>query len=305
MSNKEDLLFIHAPDKHDLIPENIKRSGYDIMVPYHGNALVLRILREIWFRLHLPYESIWYNKKAITEKKVIIVFDALIKKEYLLWLRKNNQTSRIVLYYSNPVKNTISPSDIPDWCCEKWSSDKHDCGMYNMHWDEHSGYFEHLRVKKEEPRYDVLYVGRDKGRASQLLALRDILQSMNLKSYIHIVADRKHKRFSKPYYKKAIMYDEVRELISKSRAIINLATNAQSWLTIRVFESIFNEIKLITDNEELCKSDIYEKDNIFILGKDDINELPAFLDKPYKKLPLEKIERYYFNNWVERITKSH
>lgn len=301
MEKRASILFIHAPDKHDLMPENIKRSGYDVQVPYLGNTLFLRIIREVWFRMRLPYELIWYNKRVNNGVEIIIVFDALMKKEYLLWLRENNPNSKIILFYTNPVKNTIDPTSISNECCEKWSCDKNDCDRYGMHWEEFGFYFKHLKINKQNPKYDVLYIGRDKGRAPLLFALKETFEKMNLKVNIHIVADRKYKRFSKPYYKKAMKYDKVRELVGKSRSIVNLVTGAQTGVTIRVYESIFNEIKLVTDNEELCKFDLYEKDNIFILGKDNISDFPAFLAKPYKKLAPEKIERYYFENWIERI----
>ena len=38
---------------------------------------------------------------------------------------------------------------------------------------------------------------------------------------------------------------------------------------------------------------------MFILGKDNINDLKAFLDTKWHEWPDEKVEKYYFENWIK------
>ena len=64
-------------------------------------------------------------------------------------------------------------------------------------------------------------------------------------------------------------------------------------------EALFYEKKLITNNKNIINYDFYCKENIFILEKDDIEELPQFLKTPYKKIDNEIVNKYEFENWLE------
>jgi hypothetical protein len=149
---------------------------------------------------------------------------------------------------------------------------------------EGGGYFRFPTVEKKEPKYDLFYIGRDKGRANKLLSLQDAFESRGLRTYLHITATRRHQRYNKAYYRPLVPYDQVLDLIGESRAILHLVEGAQNGITIRVMESMIHQVKLVTDDEKLIEYDFYDKDNIFILGKDDIDMLTSFLDKPNKPL---------------------
>lgn len=287
--------------RHSWNFQHIRKAGYVIIDPYRGKSIMLRILREIWFRANLPGKAIWYNKTVNSNADVLVVVDSLITREYMEWLWRHNRDSRLIVWYENSVKNTINPNSLPTQC-EKWSSDPEDCREYGLRYEEGGGYFKFHVVKKKIVQYDVLYVGRDKGRSDTLFALKDIFEKQGLRTHFHITATRRYERFRKRYYKAPIPYEEILELISQSRAILHLTKGGQTGVTIRVMESLLNQIKLITDNTLLAEYAFYDKDNIFILGKDDINTLPEFLAKPYRPISEELLKHYYFDNfWNEKI----
>jgi 1,5-rhamnosyltransferase len=80
-----------------------------------------------------------------------------------------------------------------------------------------------------------------------------------------------------------------------------LVETGQTGVTLRIVESIVNGIKLITNNSRIEGYDFYSPDNIFILGKDNLEDLPVFLDKPYKPLPSSLIEEYFVDFGVYQI----
>ena len=72
-------MYYKSQVKKDYVYDVIKHYGYKIFTPYKGNGLLLRILREIWFRANLPGKSLWFRyAKPKTEYKAIILFDPLI-----------------------------------------------------------------------------------------------------------------------------------------------------------------------------------------------------------------------------------
>lgn len=282
----------------------IGQAGYKIIDPYKGNKLLFRIFREIWFRGNLPVKSIWYNKNAKINSSIIVVMDSLITPDYMKWLRDQNPESRIILCYENRVNNTIDSNKLPNTWCEKWSGDPEDCERYGLRYIVGGGYFRFHKVEKKEPKYDIFYIGRDKGRTNKLFELKDVFESRGLRTYFYITATRKYQRFNKPYYRPPIPYDQVLDLLSESRAVLHLTKGGQTGVTIRVLESLINEVKLITDNQMLTGYDFYDKDNIFVLGKDDLDTLPSFLDKPYKPVNDDILERYYFDNFWNNIARD-
>ena len=216
------------------------------------------------------------------------------------WVRKNNPQSRIILFYENPVIATINPCYIDDDICEKYSCDPSDCLMYNLKYI-YPFYFEHLKIEKMKSIIDVLYVGSDKGRANKLFKLKSLFENQGVGVELYIVADRKYQRFYKKFYRPYLTYDEIREKNKSCRAILHIKEGGQCGITVRVFESLFNEIKLITNNEKLREYPFYRENNIFILGKDPIELLPLFLKKPYESIDDELIKKYSFDNWLEKL----
>jgi len=299
-----NVLFIRVSHYNDFQFENIRASGYNIEEPYFGNNILLRIIRRIWFTYNLPYKDHWFNKRITNYNiETIIVFDVLITQDFLKWLIKMYPDCRILFIYGNLVgyASHIHPKDIPRDSVELWSFDKGDCIKYDMQNFYGGVYFQSMFVEKEEPKYDVLFIGKDKGRAEYLLWLENELNKQGLRTYFHIVADRKHKRFLKLYYKDMIKYNEIRELLSKSKAVLNIVVGDQTGITIRNMEAMFNGIKLITNNKAIEDCNFYSSSNVFVLEEDNVAEIAEFLSKPMESIRKDILDEYLFEAWLRRL----
>ena len=69
-------------------------------------------------------------------------------------------------------------------------------------------------------------------------------------------------------------------------------------LSLRFFESLKYEKKLITNNTSVVDYDFYNPNNIFILHKDSLEDLEKFIHSDYEKLPTEIVESYSFKAWL-------
>ena len=171
----------------------LQRLGYPVIDPYcYGKNLLLRICREICFRLKLPGRSLWYNKAVLeSDPKVIIVYDPLITRDYLKWLHKKKCNSRLIFFYRNMVGKArhIRPDQVPSGI-DRWTFDAHDSRRYGLKRNTRCYYFPELCLPKHhETEFDVLYVGRDKGRAEYILMLESEFNRLGLTTYFHIVGD--------------------------------------------------------------------------------------------------------------------
>lgn len=299
--NNSEICIIRAKLKKDYVYDAIANYGYHIFTPYKGKTLFFRILREIWFRCRLPYRELWFKKTNVgTNIKTIIMFDPLISPEYIEWIHKYNPQSKIILSYENRADKTIRPDKVPSYV-EKWSYDQDDCKKYSMKWSAPSFFMEYRRERKCNPKYDVLYVGRDKGRAGALLRLEKEMKKRGLKTYFHICADRQYLRFRKKYYKRLLTYDEYMELLVDSRAVLNIVPKGQKSITQREMEAIFDGIKCITNNLGVRDFEMFDKSIFFVLGEDEISNISEFLNTEVKIFNEDTLKKYDFNCKIQQM----
>jgi len=297
-----DVCFIRPREKNDYYFDGIKMMDLNIEMPYrdYGN-MILRILREIHFRLHLPYRSIWFSKKILNIKNhTIIVEDPLITVEFMDWLRKVHPDKRIIMNFENRVnKYTLNPNDL-DKSIETWTFDEGDMNKYHMG-RTYISYLDVYRMNhKENKEYDVVFLGCDKGRGEELLELQKKMEEAGLKTFFRICADRRFMRFNKRYYGPRITYKDYIELCSKSRSILNYVKSRNTGITLRDHEVLFNQVKGITNNLNTTNFEFYDPSRYFILGKDDFKDLKKFLDEPFKPVDEEYLESIRFLNVLKK-----
>lgn len=297
--NKNEILFIAA--ETDYVKHGLEKDGYTVFHPYRYKTIIGRILLEIFSRLNLPQTFLFNKKITKVTAKYIIILDSIVTKKFLLWVQKNFPDSKIIFKYTNMVGKArhLLPSQIPQGI-DIWTYDKHDSEAYNIKLNKCGGYCTSLIGEKREKIYDVVYVGRDKGRASYIMKLKKKFESMGLVVKFLIIPTTRISR-KKSYYSRPIPYKEVIKLITESRAILNVLLPDQQGATLRDYESIYNEVKLITTNTKIKNLDFYDKENIFILNEDNLNDLKSFLYSPYKKLSEELLKQYSINTAVAEM----
>ena len=297
--DKSDLLIIIP--KHGFFYKYIANLGYQVCDPYYGNSIFFRIIREIFFRLRLPGKSIWYNKNAVLKIKYIVLFEPLLTADFIKWLLKKNPESKLILIYANKVNASISPNRIDRSLVDLWTFDKDDSERYNMHLYEGGMYFPQWVVNKQAPVYDVFYIGKDKNRLQNLRKIESDLQTHGARTMFYITWSRGWQKKDDGIHKPFLPYEKVLDYIGKSKAILHLLDGAQKGITLRIQESLIHKVKLITDDSSLVEYDFYNPHNIFILGKDDLNNLRNFLDTPYENVQSVFFKHVFFNQMVNDI----
>ncbi|MGD9994149.1 MAG: hypothetical protein AB7S69_12715 [Salinivirgaceae bacterium] len=279
----------------------IAKKGIKVFDLYRGNSFFLRNLRGFWFKCGFPFSHIWFNKYILKlNVENIIIFDSLVIDKYLDWLYKKKHSSRIILWYWNPFKKSLNHSVGDTINIERWSYSKNDSLKFDLKYNTQF-YFKSIHLPMLEIEYDVFFVGRDKGRLSELLKLENYLNELGIKTNFHITPDRKKNRYKNKYYKKVISYKKVLSLIAQSKVILDYLANPYEDITLRVMESIFLKKKIITNSQIIELYDFYCKENIFVLGKDNIQDLPNFINSEYMKVDNNIIENYEFSNWLNRF----
>lgn len=301
--NAENLIYIMAPVGY--ARKNIEKQGIKVYSPYHGDGLPLRIFREICFRIPILPKVIWYNQKPLrTSPKYIHIIDVNITVHYLKWIQSKFPEAQINFIYDNMVgkARNITPDSVPKGI-RVWTYDDYDSKKYHIRLTKNYWVNEDRKKPKNKPEYDVFFVGKDKGRGEKLLELEKKLNGMGLKTKFIITKDGKLSK-EKPYYQQPISYDEVIDFDAKSRAILNITMDNQEGVTMRDMESLLLGVKLITTNRNIRNKDLYNKNNVFILGEDNLDELPYFLNTESIDVWTGIKENHTFKAMIDELTQD-
>ena len=302
--DKKDVFFIRAKLKDDYVFDGIRKTGYDIMIPYRDYNLFFRCLRELWFRLKLP-KAVWFNPAVKKIRaKVIIVKDPLIKPEFLCWVKKQHPDARVVLSYDNRVRLSIDPNTIDREKIELWSYDGQDCEKYGLKYTT-PGFFDVYSIDPSpDTLYDVVFLGKDKGRMEYLLKLQEQMNGMGLRTDFHICADRRYLQWKDKRYQPMIPYSRYLEMLSHSKATLNIVPEGQTSLTQREMEAAFFNVKCITNNRAVLSQSFYSPDRFFLIGRDNMEDLPAFLSKTTEKVSSDLLKQYAYAQVIDQALET-
>ena len=146
-------------------------EGYKVYSPYVEHNVFERVLREICFKSPLLPKRVWYNKSICKQSPdYIIVSDPLITSDFLRWIQELFPHAQLNYTYGNLVGHAkhLQPSMIPrGW--RAWTFDGRDSAKYGLRLYQSFYLYKKFVKPKEELKYDVLYVGRDKGRGEYLI----------------------------------------------------------------------------------------------------------------------------------------
>ena len=149
-----------------------------------------------------------------------------------------------------------------------------------MGWHFTRQYFSTLPMKKKPIKYDIFLVIFDKGRAERAVEYYDYFTSKGYKClfYISGVKDSfvaSHER-SGIIYNTILEYQQIIHFISQSRVILEICQKGQNSNTLRAFEAIVYNRKLLTDNPDIISFPYYDPEYIKIFSNiNDLEQLNA------------------------------
>ncbi|VDH17421.1 Uncharacterised protein [Algoriella xinjiangensis] len=284
-------------DSVDFFRYKIQDKGFKCFPSFRKVNKIEKLFRKVSLITNL-FKNKWYGdwKNNLENVDTIIVF-ATSRYDYIRNLAINNQEKRIIIWYWNPVFRCFNPNDLSFNNIEFWSFDKKDCDNYGFNYNT-TFYFDNIKIGDYDRQYDVIFLGADKGRKNSLNDIENKFKNQGLKSYFHIVPD---KNSPNPNNITPLDYKDYLILLNKSKVILDYLQQGQSGLTLRPMESIFFKKKLITNDTNIVNEDFYLKENIFVLGRDDFENLKTFINSPYVELDPSIVNKYDFTNWLKRF----
>lgn len=162
-------------------------------------------------------------------------------------------------------------------------------------------------IESRENTVDVYFLGSYmKNRIDPLVNLSKKLSDLNLSLSINlsVKSSEKFEKFNSgmiTLIDRPISFKTNLINASQSRIIIDFANGIHNGISMRAFESIGFQKKLITNNILIKECDFYNPNNIFVIENDNLDGIDQFIRNSYKKLDDEIYEKYSFTNWIKYV----
>lgn len=255
--------------------------------------VITKILFKILFKFNSDFLFIFLEdwKKEINNYEKVIIFDSGYRSIVSKYIRIKNKKCKIILYFWNIVKDNNKKILQDKNITEIWTFDNKDSLKYNIKLNQQF-YTKNITLPMVKEENDVYFLGKNKGRKQEIQKIEKELKEYGVKTKFIVLEENS---------KKQISYEEYLKEIQNTKAILDVSEKKQKGLTLRCLEALFLHKKLITTNMDIYKFDFYNKNNIFIIGKDDIKDIIKFINSEYYHIS-EKIINYYdFENWIKRF----
>ncbi len=259
----------------------------------------IQMVMRIYFRLFVRK-----NEFHIIRGDVIIMFDSNIWNPNTKYFTKKFGVEPIIWFW-NPM-TTYSSSKMKKIVknnTEIYTYNFKDMDLYDVKY-HHQFYWGDWLDEIVDHEIDCIFVGTDKGRMEQLEALYNILIKAKLTPFFHVVSN--YNKGKLDFVKSDKMaYNEVMDVVRKSKCVVDFNAPANfGGLSLRALESVYNNKKIISNDESIKSHSFYSTDNVLIFNKDtSIEELTKFIESEceYTK---DVIEKYSIENWLINITSK-
>lgn len=145
-----------------------------------------------------------------------------------------------------------------------------------------------------------------KDRINELIELSKIFKDLHLKADLTIVSNKKNlaPRYSSlpiKFAESGINFETAAKRAKQAATLLDFQNHHHKGLSMRVFEAVGCEKKLITNNALVKEYDFYDENNILVLDTISKAQIQEFLSLPYKKIAPDVREKHSFTTWINRV----
>lgn len=298
---------------------------FGALVDFYDDRPSSDILTKIFIRLNFKlfvkrkidnyYTSIFETIKDMSYDCIFIVSPETLSYKELNTLKTLQSNAQFILYMwdSFDNKNSFNTIHLFDRVV---TFDHRDAEKYNLYFHP-LFYVENYEtaISESDTKYDVCTIATaHSDRYIVTKKVKNHLEQFSLKMFIFLYLNNRLMYWGRRIFLKKYQYgtisdfsfsplsqNEIVSIISQSKAILDINHPAQFGLTMRTFESLGANKKLITTNENIKTYDFYDESNILVIDRNnpiiDIN----FLDTPYQYLDTKLYQKYSLVNWIKFV----
>ena len=263
--------------------------------------------------IDLPFKSLW-DKFSIIQPVAgvlnwVIITNWSIRRFSISQLKElsENDSFHLVMIYLDTFDK------IPDFYKRYIKKFKFDL-VYTMDMEDakkygwiytNSLYSKNIIPEHSVEQYDLYFVGEDKGRCDKLEEIYTKLTEKGLICLFKIINNKKKKmdNGNLHFLHDRIDYDEILNDISKSKGILELVQEGQDGMTMRPYEALFYNKRLLTNNPNNIDAEFF--DNRFMKVFSDIDQSVVDFLKSKETVNYNYNDQYSPIKWLKRIPSDY
>ncbi|MDR2008985.1 MAG: hypothetical protein LBQ22_00700 [Bacteroidales bacterium] len=258
-----------------------------------------------------------YYKNSITNifDQILIINPEYLSVNIILSLKRKTRASWLILYMWDSFLNKKNVAVVIKHFDKVLTFDSDDAKRLNLFFRPLFFSSGRQDKKKYHDEIDISFIGTghsDRARIIEQIKKQCIdLQFhhyfyLYLPSkavyYFHKITNKNFKGIKKTYFHyDHIDYGEYIKISESSKAIIDIEHPKQKGLTMRTFEVLGKERKLITTNENIKNYDFYNPSNVLIVDRLNPSINKDFINTDYQPLPAKIYYKYSIDGWLEDI----
>lgn len=308
---------------HNIIAEGLRDKGYE--VTYFDDRPSTSFLMKALIRLNKNlvkgqiekyFETILESCKKEQYDIVFVIIGQSLYGYMVDKMREVIPNAKFIFYDWDAISNFPDREEFSKHFDKCLTFDNKDVEKYD--WFKFLPLFYAESVDEYIPdQRDALFIGTiKKGKYSFVHKMEVALKEHNLNCFFYYyiqsksvfrylkLKDKDMKGANIKNFKfEKIDEKETYELMKTSKMIVDVPMKNQNGLTIRVFEALGFNKKLITTNKNIVEYDFYDPQNIYVYdGKFDFES--DFFTKPYRMLPKELKEKYSLSSFLDALLKE-
>ncbi|MBU3188451.1 hypothetical protein K9O30_03645 [Clostridium bowmanii] len=326
MSNKK-VLYIGTPifNYHKSIVSEFKQQGY--CVDYYNDRPsersivkgIIKIKKSLMnFIIQRYFDKILSETKENSYDLVFIVNCKVFTPLMIRQLRDSQKSARFVLYMWDSLNLYPNSKELIPIFDKAYSFDLDDCNEIGklafMPLFYCKEYEELGKEEVSEREYDIVSVCTSHpNRYKTMHELFPKLEAKGIRIFSYMFLNKLqylYNKVSEPEFKdakrnefkfKPLSEQENLAVLRKSNTVFDMQHNMQSGLTMRTIETLGAKRKMVTTNTNIVKYDFYNKNNIFVMNENNLDEIEEFINNKYVPISEDIYKKYSLHNWVETI----
>ena len=318
----KNLLFIGPKffDYHEIITNGLKEKGYTVTyfddrpsTSTFMKAIIRKKKSLVKSQIKKYFEKILESCKEKKYDVVFVLIGESLYSDMIVQMRQVLPKAKFIFYDWDAIENFPSREEFSrhfDYC---YTFDNNDVEKYKWFKFLPLFYTESVDNYIEDKR-DALFIGTiKKGKFKFVKVMEIALNEHGFNSYFYYYIQSKAVFYYSKFFNgdmrrakisdfsfKRVSKEETYQLMKESKYIVDVPMKNQNGLTIRTFEALGFNKKLITTNKNVANYDFYDPQNIYIYdGHFDFES--DFFTKPYKMLDKSIKEKYSLSSFLNTL----
>ncbi len=286
----------------DIIVTDIKTDSIKYKYPNLGSKIWNGITKIFGRNIKKEFFKNQILERIKEKQDIIFIIRPDLMEDSLLKELKE-KTNSFIAYYYDSCKKFPRQIDIANVFDEIYSYEKEDIEKYGF--IETTNFIYDEEIESNEIKYDIFNISSFDSRIDEINNISKQLSENGFKINFILFWFEKLNYQYLTSITEYLSLDETKQLISQSKAMIDIQRDDQKGLSFRTFESLGYRKKLITTNSSVKNYDFYNPNNILIIdsGNLDIQALKEFLKRSYTDISREILDKYTVQTFVKKTFK--